>query len=112
MAKVYVIAENKLDFRPAEGFGQVEFLTVDRQDDFNNVNDGGNNRRLMAHLRQHLRDFDEERDWIVITGSPYVTAAVFWILGSRGVKVLRFLRWDNRDLLYIPLTLKLEAARD
>lgn len=103
MAKVYVTQETDKDFTLAEQFGAVSFLTVDRRDDFNNVHPSEHNDRMISHLRHQLRQFDEMEDWIVITGSPYISAAVFAILGQMRVRRLRILRWDNRDFRYLPL---------
>lgn len=108
MSKVYVTQESNLDYRRAEEFGELVFMAVDKRDDFNNVPNGEHNARLIAHLRQKLRDFDEDNDYLVITGGPYVNAAVFALLGRRGVKKLRILRWDNRDYVYIPMSLNLD----
>lgn len=103
MAKVYVTVESNLDFRDAEQYGEIVFLT-DRRDDFVNVAQSAHNTRLMAHLRHALRAFSPLQDWLVITGGgPYVSAMVFALLGSLGVRRFRLLRWDNRDFRYIPL---------
>lgn len=106
--RVFVTQETAYDFSKAEQFGDVVFLSVDRKDDFHNIVNSGHNRRLLAHLRQTLRDYDEENDHLIIAGSPYVSAAVFWLLGRRGVKRINLLRWDNRDRIYMPLPLQQE----
>lgn len=102
--RVYVTQETNYDFRKAEEFGELVFLSLDRRDDFHNIRESAHNDRLVAHLRQGLRDFDPTADWLVLVGSPYVQAAVCAILGKFASK-LRLLRWDNRDLCYIPLVL-------
>ena len=107
MAKVFVTQETNLDYSTAEKFGEVVFLSIDRKDDLNNVTNSEHNQRLLAHITHGLRHFDEAEDWLIITGSPYVNAAVFWLLGLEGCKTIRLLRWDNRDFHYIPLPLKL-----
>jgi hypothetical protein len=107
MARVWVLQETNHDFTKAETFGEVVFLSVAGRDDFNNVRGSLVNERLLAYLTHELRDFDPEEDFIVITGSPYITAAVFLILGNRRVQKIKFLRWDNRDLVYIPLYVEL-----
>lgn len=106
MARVYVTQETNYDFRKAEEFGNLVFLSIDRRDDFNNVRNSQHNERLIAHLRQGLRDFNPDVDYVVLVGSPYVQAAVMALIGQRFRKV-NLLRWDNRDLAYIPLTLEL-----
>ena len=105
---VFVTQEANHDYRRAEKFGELTFMTLTGRDDFNNIRGGENNRRMVAHLKHCLKDFDEERDFIVLTGSPYINAAVSMILGARRVKQVQFLRWDNRDFVYIPLVIELD----
>lgn len=105
MPKVFVTQETNVDFGKAEEFGDLVFLTDGRRDDFHNIAKSQHNERLIAHLRQGLQDFDGLKDWLVITGSPYVCAAMFALLGMLGHTKLRILRWDNRDHRYIPLSL-------
>ena len=109
MSKVYITQESRFDFRGAEEYGEVVFLSQDRRDDFYNIANSSHNKRLLSHLTFGLREFNQDEDWIVLVGSPYVSAAVFWILGRKGVSRVNILRWDNRDLVYIPLTLNLET---
>lgn len=111
MSTVYVTQEAQWDFTPAEQFGPIEFLT---KDDLLNVRSSIRNRDLLSDLRHRLKSYDPERDWLIITGSPYVSAAVFMLLGLRGLRTVRILRWDNRDRRYIPLYLEIPngAAKD
>ena len=106
MPKVYVTQETSHDFRLAEEFGELVFLSLDRRDDFHNLKNSQHNARLMGHLRQGLRDFNPDEDYVILVGSPYVQGAVMMLIGQRATKV-NLLRWDNRDLLYIPLTIEL-----
>lgn len=103
MSKVFIIQETNVDFSKAEEFGDLVFLTDGRRDDFHNIVNSQHNDRLIAHIRQGLKDYNERVDWLVITGSPYVCSAVFALLGLSGIRSLRLLRWDNRDFRYIPL---------
>lgn len=105
-SKVYVVQETSHDFAAAEEFGDLVFLSDGRRDDFHNVKNSQHNERLVAHLRQNLRDFRPD-DYLVLIGSPYVQAAVMAILGLMGCHTINLLRWDNRDYRYIPLTIKL-----
>lgn len=109
MSKVYITQESRFDFRGAEEYGEIVFLSQDRRDDFYNIANSGHNKRLLAHLAFGLREFDQDNDWLVLAGSPYVSMAVFWLLGRKGVSRVNILRWDNRDLMYIPLTLTVET---
>lgn len=107
MAKVYVTQETNHDFRLAEEFGELVFLSVDRRDDFHNLKNSEHNERLIAHLRRGLRTFNWKEDYLILVGSPYVQAAVMALIGEQGALVeLNLLRWDNRDMVYIPLTLR------
>jgi hypothetical protein len=110
MAMVYVIQETRYDFTGAEEFGAVVFLSNAGKDDFNNVHPSEHNDRMVSHIKQKLRDYDPEHDWIVITGSPYICATVFSLLGLMGVWRLRMLRWDNRDFRYLPLIVDLPRS--
>lgn len=100
--KVYITQETSHDFRRAEEFGDLVFLT-DGRDDFHNIKNSQHNERLIAHIRQRLRDLTHD-DYVVLVGSPYVQAAVMFLIGER-FKRVNLLRWDNRDFAYIPLTL-------
>lgn len=101
---VWVTQETNVDFSEAERYGEVRFLTAD---DFNNTRASIKNQHLLMALRHQLKDFDPENDWVVITGSPIVSCAVFMILGWMRHPLVRILRWDNRDLLYRPHYLEL-----
>lgn len=100
MGKAFVTQETEHSFIEAEAFGDVVFLTIE---DVNNTKGSLHNEALFRSLKQGLRDFDPENDYIVPAGSPYVTAAVFLILGNMGFKNLKVLRWNNRDRNYIPV---------
>lgn len=102
--RVWVTQENGLDFSPAEQYGEVQFLT---HQDLNNLKGSLHNEELLRRVAGKLISFDEAVDWVVITGSPYVTAAVFMILGAKHVKRVQVLRWDNRDYVYRPLHIEL-----
>ncbi len=101
---VWVTQETNHDFIPAERYGEVQFLT---KDDFNNVKSSLTNEALMTELAHKLKRYDPEEDWLVIAGSPYVTAAVFLLLGNSHHRQVRILRWDNRDRDYRPLWLEI-----
>lgn len=102
--KVYVTQETNHDFTPAEQFGEVEFLTCD---DLNNNKSSMQNEHVLASIRHKLRKFDPANDWLVITGSPYISAAVFLMLGHMKVQSVQVLRWDNRDHRYLPMFIEL-----
>lgn len=93
-----------IDYTPARKFGDVDFLTLM---DFSSDKNSITNRVLVEELRNKLRGFNPERDYIVQTGSPLVAAVVFMILRERTSKVL-FLRWSNRDFRYEEVEINLQ----
>ncbi len=106
-SRVFVTQEARsrsIDYAPARAFGTLEFVTVM---DFSSEENSLNNQVLVDEIRARLRDFDSESDYVVITGSPVVTAAVFMILRER-VTSVRVLRWSNRDLSYSVATINLK----
>jgi hypothetical protein len=105
--KVYVTQEVGVDYSKAETYGDIAFLTME---DFVNSHPSLLNEALARELRHNLRNFNPDDDWIVISGSPYVSAAVFMILGLTGIRKVKILRWDNRDLVYRPMVIEISRA--
>lgn len=103
-ARVFVTQEMpKLDYTPAEKFGEVVFLA---RNDFSPVASSLINVDLMTSIKSGLRGFDETNDYVVFSGSPVVAAAVFAHLGKM-VQSIRLLRWNNRDNTYTPMRINL-----
>jgi hypothetical protein len=98
MPKVYVTQETNHDFSQAEKFGTIEFLTAS---DLHNIRGSLHNERVLDEIRAKLNKFDPREDYIVIAGSPYVSAAVFIVLGLMGFRSVKMLRWSNRDRIYV-----------
>lgn len=109
MGKVFVTQESSYNFSKAERFGEIIFLA---RDDLHNTQASLHNEQVIQEINRKLKSFDENDDWLVIAGSPYIAAVVFLILGKRGIKGLNLLRWDNRDYTYIPMKLNLRGAID
>lgn len=101
--KVFVTQETNYDFTPAEQFGDVVFLT---HKDLNNMRASQHNDRIVAEIKDRIKHFDPNEDWLVIAGSPYIAAVVFMLLGRKH-NAIRILRWDNRDFRYVPLHIEL-----
>lgn len=107
--KVYVTQEMGFTtLRLAAEFGELTILSDGRRDDFTIVTNSESNERLIAHLRQGLRDFDFDKDFIVFIGSPYVQAAVSVLLGKMGARRLNMLKWDRDSKVYIPLRISFD----
>ncbi len=99
-AKAFVTQETDHSFLEAERFGEVVFVT---RDDLNNTKNSLHNEAVFRTLKQVLQDFRPDTDFIVPAGSPYITAAVFLILGNMGFKHIKVLRWNNREFTYLPM---------
>jgi hypothetical protein len=104
---IWVTQETNLDFAPAERFGEVRFLT---REDLNNVKGSLHNEKVTADISQRLRNFDAENDFVVIAGSPYISALVFMLLARKGIRNIKVLRWNNRDFDYIPMHLSVRGS--
>lgn len=109
MGRVFVTQESSYNFSKAEKFGEIVFIS---RDDLHNTQASLHNEQVMQEINRKLKNFDENEDWLVIAGSPYIAAVVFLNLGKRGVKNLNLLRWDNRDYMYLPMKLNLRGAID
>lgn len=101
---ILVTQEMPWDFTDAERFGRISFLA---SDDLHNTKGSPHNERLLADLRNKLVKFNPKTDWILVTGSPFISAAVFLILGHFGHRYVPILRWNNRDRRYTPLHMQL-----
>lgn len=106
---VWVTQETENDFRDAERWGEVRFLTVK---DLNNNKNSWHNDELTRSLRAQIQKFNPEEDWVVVAGSPYVSAATFMLIGMRGINRVQILRWDNRDRRYIPMYINLRVTKE
>jgi len=102
--KVFVTQETRYDFGPAEVFGDVVFVT---RDDLNNLRQSQHNETIVARVKDALKNYDPEFDWLVISGSPYIAALVFMLIGRKRPQHVQILRWDNRDFKYVPLHIEL-----
>ena len=106
-AKVWVTQETNLNFMPAEKFGEIRFLA---REDVSNIQKSLHNEKLVTHIRGGLAEYDNDNDFIVIAGSPYVAALVFLMLGREGYRSVKVLRWDNRSFEYIPMMIEMRGT--
>ena len=91
-------------FAPAKAYGRCRFIT--EADLLNNTEAEGNDH-VVLDVQTALDDFDSEHDWLLLAGSPYVSAIVFWVLGAMDIKNVRMLRWSNRDHVYQEVLVRL-----
>lgn len=105
--KVHVTQETSFDFTPAEAYGEVEFLT---HRDLNSIKSSPGNVHTLREINHKLKAVDFDIDYFVLTGSPYIMASVFLLIGNRGIKKVKILRWDNRDHKYTPMEIDLPVT--
>lgn len=102
---VYVTQEIDADFSGAHQWGNVVFLT---KDDLTNNPGSLINNGIANDIARKLEFYHADDDWIVIAGSPYVSALVFmWLGWNKARKYVHVLRWDNRDRIYRPCIIEL-----
>lgn len=103
-SRVFITQENpNLNYLPAEGFGEVVFLT---RGDISPIRGSLNNENVVEEIRRKLKDFDERFDFVAPSGSPIVTAVVFMVLSEK-TREVNVLRWSNRDCVYQPINIKI-----
>ena len=101
---VYVTQENpSFDYSPAEEYGDVVFVS---KDDYSTMPNSLLNDDVSAGIRKRLMQFKHDTDYVVPSGSPVVSAAVFMALGKHGAPI-RVLKWVGRNSKYTPITLRI-----
>ena len=98
---VFVSHEIPVDYSHAEAFGELRFVIRDAKD-IDNLSDSVNNKEVLTRTRRVLADYDPNRDYLLISGSPYVGALCAFIIGTHHSKI-RFLRWSGIRKMYFPL---------
>lgn len=89
------------NYTSAEKFGDVKFVT---SKNFNAAMNSLINADLSKEIKDSLRGFDYDNDYVVPTGSPIVSMAVAAMLG-RNTSKLKILKWDKRDYRYLPMVI-------
>lgn len=103
MPKVIVTQENpNFDYSGLNSFGDVEFVT---HKDFSGAPSSLFNDSLLRTISAHMERFDPANDYIVPSGSPFVTSMCMVALRDRGVVRFPLLRWSKRDQCYQLLSL-------
>jgi hypothetical protein len=88
--------EEKYDLSPAEGFG-----TLVRLLGYGNVPEDPEPTR--DRLRDGLKDFDADLDYVLLLGDPVACAVAVHVLGfDLNVPSFDALKWDRREQRYYP----------
>lgn len=104
---VYVTQEvTTANYGPAEKWGDVKFLAVS---EVSNVPNSLHNAKLVATIRERLREFDPDHDFVAPSGSPVITGIVFAILRERTAKY-NVLKWNSRDGEYTVIRIDVAGA--
>ena len=105
--KVYITQEvQTANYGPAEGYGEVVFVTAS---ELSHLRNSAHNRKLIALIREKLRDFRPHVDFVAPSGSPIITGLVFAVLRERTARY-QVLKWNARDQMYVPLFIDIEET--
>jgi len=102
MSRVFITHEGPLDYSKAQAFGDLHPIT---SRDLSNTPNSQINRELVAQIKNKLNRFDPDEDYLLISGSPYVSSICTWVLGQLGILNFKILRWSNQDRVYYPIQL-------
>lgn len=92
MGKVYVVQENpRMDYSPAEAYGDVVFMTAD---EYRPVAGSIRNQDIISDVQRHMATFDPAEDWLIMTGNPIMMGYAFHLAIARGSGV-KCLQWDR-----------------
>jgi hypothetical protein len=106
-SRVFVTQEVKTaNYSPAEGFGEVVFITAS---ELSHLRNSAHNRKLVALIRERLRNFNPQLDFVAPSGSPIITGLVFAVLRER-TDTFQVLKWNARDQMYVPLYIDIEET--
>ena len=94
-----------LKYNTAEEYGDIKFLSP--HDYRHTMSDSEFNDGLTAKIASKLRDFNSKIDYLVPAGSPIVMMVVSAILAKAGVRKFNILKWDNRDMTYVPMKVEI-----
>lgn len=93
--RVFVVQENsKLNYAPAERFGEVHFMTAT---EFSPVKNSQRNRNILEMVELAMKAFDPATDYLLLSGNPIVMGYVFHLAMTKAssVRVLWWSRIDN-----------------
>jgi len=98
---VYITQNNRKNYSSAHSFGEPTFITSNEYDSIGNSNV---NDEIMSEIRDMVANYDNSRDYILLSGDPIVIALVVHAALSRHESI-RVLKWDAQERIYIPITL-------
>lgn len=91
-SRVFVVQENnRLDYGPAEDFGQVMFITAEEYHPFKN---SLRNAAILDRVDLAMNSFNPDTDYLILTGNPILIGYVFHKALER-TQTVRCLQWDR-----------------
>jgi hypothetical protein len=114
--RVFVIQERE-DFNvaPARAFGEVDYLVplvryrdgrlVPTRVDYASQLD-----TILENVAARLDAADLEKTWIIPNGDPVLMAAIPGMIAAR-TGVVRILRWDRVERIYVPFVIDVRKGR-
>lgn len=101
MSRVYVAQENnRINYAPAEDFGDIVFLT---SDEYTGLPQSLRNSAVLRDVSTRFAGFAPDTDLIIFTGNPVMIGYVFHMAyeKARAAAVpLRYLQWDRHAGTY------------
>lgn len=97
---VYVIGQQPFDYTPAQQFGTLYFMSARKLAPVAPGNGGDWNRSTLASIRNDLKDYRPDVDFIIPTGQPSMLMLVGMVLAQMGGPH-RVLGWDGRRGHYL-----------
>lgn len=102
---VWVTQEmSDLNYTPANVYGDVRFITgldFSTQEGVASIK----NPQLVSEIEKFAAKFDDAIDYLVPSGSVFVSMVACAALAKRGIKKVAFLRWNHRKTNYDILNL-------
>ncbi|WQY99610.1 hypothetical protein [Acinetobacter phage pB23] len=98
MPTVYVVQENpRMNYLPAEKFGEVRFLTAT---EFSPSQHSLRNKQILEQVMANLVDFNPDVDYLVLSGNPIIMGFVFsLVIQKKGY--LKALWYHSIDREYV-----------
>lgn len=107
MSKVYAVQNQlrmdtykgelvpKFDYRPAEEYGEVEFLLSPNAGPFQS-------RSVLNELHKKLCNFSEE-DFLLLIGNPVLIGLATAVAADYSDGNINFLQWSGKDRRYVKI---------
>jgi hypothetical protein len=86
-----------MNYLPAEKFGEVKFLTAS---EFSPSQHSLRNKQILEQVMENLTDFDQDQDYLVLSGNPIIMGFVFSLLIQKK-GYLRVLWYHSIDREYV-----------